>query len=345
MTDARLRESLHTAREFVGVAPGPAAGIKALNDSLSRLAAVARSLDAKQRADEATSLVSERLPDADLPCPRQPFLEQTFDERRQSRAVELVAEFADRFGLRGIRVNGAADLFQAEAVRQGQRDFGNQIARVRRDNRGSHDAISPFPRLDFDEAFRLASQDGSVDVGEVLDVGVEFDALFFRVLLGQPDVSDFGRRVGTPRDRQRAGFGSAEKQRVLNDDASHEIGGVREFVFRADVARREDMRVRRLQSVVDADAGLGIELDAGRFQSEIFDIRSAADGDQQLVHRLVVLPAVRFDRQADLLVVVTQFQFLAAAQQPHSIALQRLADDFRSVAVFQRQDSVSDFNE
>ena len=52
-----------------------------------------------------------------------------------------------------------------------------------------------------------------------------------RRLLGRrTDVRHFRERVGRPRNNQRADALAPVKQRVLDDDAGHRVGGVRELI-------------------------------------------------------------------------------------------------------------------
>jgi len=49
-------------------------------------------------------------------------------------------------------------------------------------------------------------------------------------------VSDLGIGIGAPRDYEIGHFAPGEKQRVGNHDPRHGVGGVSEFVARANVA-------------------------------------------------------------------------------------------------------------
>ena len=75
---------------------------------------------------------------------------------------------------------------------------------------------------------------------------------------------------------------AAVKQRVLDDDAGHRVGGVGELVRGADVARGKDAAVRRPQPIVDHDAALA-RPDAGGLEIQPLRVWRAADGDQDRV--------------------------------------------------------------
>ena len=82
---------------------------------------------------------------------------------------------------------------------------------------------------------------------------------------------------------QGAGALAAEEERVLDDDAGREVGGVGELPARAHVAGGVDARVGRAQVVVDVDARARVVRDADRLQAEPVDVRRAAGADQDLV--------------------------------------------------------------
>lgn len=67
---------------------------------------------------------------------------------------------------------------------------------------------------------------------------------------------------------------------------------MRELKRGANVARRKNPRVRRLQTVVDLDALL-VELDAGHFETKLLDVRRTADGDEELIHVQLVVRCFR----------------------------------------------------
>ena len=55
--------------------------------------------------------------------PVQPSLEDRVDQWCQSCSAVLISEPSDRFRLRGIRMNGAANFFKSKLIGHGQRDF------------------------------------------------------------------------------------------------------------------------------------------------------------------------------------------------------------------------------
>ena len=152
------------------------------------------------------------------------------------------------------------------------RGKANHLAGPRRDDRASEhppprmvDPHEPVAFLIHDSAIDLVERDGDrLDLVPVAPGRIR-----------QPtDVRNFGVGVGAPGDHQRARAGAAEKERVLNHDARRRIGRMGELERRADVAGREDARVRCPQAVVDGHTVLAGG-DAGRCQIEAFDVRES----------------------------------------------------------------------
>src|SRR6185436_19961295 len=118
-----------------------------------------------------------------------------------------------------------------------------------------------------------------------------------------PDVRDLGIRVRAPRHDERARLRVAEEERVLDHRARLEVRVVRELERRADVAAGIDLRVRRDEVVVDADALADLVLDAAALEIEALDVRGAADAEEDLVDldRLVALQVQRLGPARGLL--------------------------------------------
>ena len=96
---------------------------------------------------------------------------------------------------------------------------------------------------------RLSVDDRAIDVGQA--DGNRLGAGPSRLAGRHAHVRQFRKRVGRPRNDQGAGTPPAMKQRILNDDAGHGVGCVREMERRADVARRINAVIRRAQPIVD----------------------------------------------------------------------------------------------
>ena len=88
----------------------------------------------------------------------------------------------------------------------------------------------PSSDVHLDEALRLAVEDRSIDVGELLHEGLDADPALLRLGLREADVGDLGIGVGAGRDREGAGPGPPEEEGVLDHDARLEVGGVGELV-------------------------------------------------------------------------------------------------------------------
>ena len=104
--------------------------------------------------------------------------------------------------------------------------------------------------------------------GEGLDVDVPI-ARFADI---EADVGDLRIGIGAPRNRQRAQAPVAERQRVMHRDACGRVGGVRELVLEAGIARGVDARIAGPQEVVDPDAGGGVAVDARSLEIEALDV-------------------------------------------------------------------------
>ena len=198
--------------------------------------------------------------------------------------------------------------------------------------------------MDAHEALGLAIENRAVHLAQLLRECFDLDALGLRVLFVKADVGDFRRRVGRPRDDEGTHLGAAFEQRVLYDDARHEIRRVRELIRRADVAAGIDARVGGLQSVVDLHAFL-VELDADGFESESLDIGSAPDSHEKLIDQHVVALAMRANLQAHAVRVFGEFKVFAAAEEFDAVAFQRGASNLRGIAVLARQNPMLRFDQ
>src|SRR6266851_2803562 len=102
------------------------------------------------------------------------------------------------------------------------------------DNRGSENPVSLWTDNHLHEAFGLAVEYSSVHISQFLRERTEPDSALCCFVVVEADVSDLRVGVGAPGNGQGAGFCPPFEQGVLDDDARHGVGGVRELETRAD---------------------------------------------------------------------------------------------------------------
>src|SRR5688500_16189342 len=107
---------------------------------------------------------------ASLPC--QPTAHPLFNCRGESRPIVSIAALADRFGLRGVRVNDGSQFAQSDASRHRDTDFADHLAGVTRNDGCSQNFIAAFPDVDFHKTIFLTVQNRAVDLPELAHVGV-----------------------------------------------------------------------------------------------------------------------------------------------------------------------------
>ena len=241
-------------------------------------------------------------------------------------------------------MNRRAEAAEADLVRHREGEFADQIAGVGGDDRRTDNVIGALAHVHPHKALVFAIEDGAVDLRERLGKRVDRDTLRGGFGGGETDVRDFRRGVGGPRNRERGRAAAALEEGVLNHEARHEIGGVGELVARADVATGEDRRVVRLEAFVHGHA-LGAERDAGRFEAEIFDVRGAADGDEELVGDAGLLGSAGGEVPANAFGVARDIQVFAVAENVHAVAFEGGAQNRGGVAVFARQEAGGGFDE
>ena len=99
-------------------------------------------------------------------------------------------------------------------------------------------------------------------------------------------MGDLGVGVGRPRHDQPAQSLAAQagqrEEGVLDADAGHGVGRVRELITARDVARRENPRIGGLQEVVYHHSA-AVVLNARRGEVQSFDIGRTAGGDENRV--------------------------------------------------------------
>src|SRR5687768_1308057 len=209
---------------------------------------------------------------------------------------------------------------------------------------GRHDstpAQAAFLVVYAHEPVRLIVDDGAIDLRQGDRDGVQPFGRLRDVGFRHADVCDFRIGVRDPRNDEGARLPAAVEQRVLNDDARHGIGGVRELERGADVTGRVHPWVRRLETVVDLHALRGGGY-AGRVESQAVDVRRAAGGDEYRITcgrsgggRFSAAPRVA---NAEIPSGAVNAFELHAKLETNAVGFERAANDRGRVCVLARQD-------
>jgi hypothetical protein len=83
------------------------------------------------------------------------------------------------------------DGLEAEFAFHREREFANQLARVRGNHRRADNVIRAFANMDTYEAFCFAIENRAVHFTQLLRERVHFDAYLSGLLLVKTDVGDF----------------------------------------------------------------------------------------------------------------------------------------------------------
>src|SRR5215472_437228 len=134
------------------------------------------------------------------------------------------------------------------------------------------------------------------------------------------------------------------KQCVLDHYLRHRVSGVCELVPRADVTGSVDTWIGRLQPVVHFHPGF-IVFDPDCLQSKPFHVRRAADTDQNLIDRDVVLLAMRIDGQPLPVVRFSSRQIFGATEYRDAVVRHGGLHEGRSVAILVRHHAVKRFDQ
>lgn len=156
--------------------------------------------------------------------------EEATDERCEPRSVVCVTRLSDYFSLSRIRVYGLGERSKPHTRDHGQRNLGDHLTGVARDERCPEDLVGALFHMHLQKTVTFAVEYRAIDVRHLHGECLHFDALVPRLLLVQADVSDFRVGEGTPWNRQGAGLAPPEEECVLYDNAGHEVGRVRELV-------------------------------------------------------------------------------------------------------------------
>mmetsp|Transcript_3026 Transcript_3026/g.9055 ORF Transcript_3026/g.9055 Transcript_3026/m.9055 type:complete len:260 (+) Transcript_3026:118-897(+) len=195
------------------------------------------------------------------------------------RAVVTDAARLNGLGHGRVRVDNAAEEAEADLCLDSQRELGDHLAGVRRDDGRAEDFICALFAVDLDKAFVVALEDGAVDMCQRRRVRVALEAERGEVALVEADVGNLWLGERAPRDQQLGEFHVAAKERILHDGAGHGAGDVRELERRAAVADCVNVRVGRPARVVDFHPSLQVKVDARVFEAEALDVWFAARGD------------------------------------------------------------------
>ena len=208
---------------------------------------------------------------------------------------------------------------------------------MRGDDRRAEQAPAPGVDVRLREALGVAIQHGPIDIVERDPERDDAVALRGGIDGRDADVRNLGRRERAPRDDERRGSLAPEEQGVLDRDARHGVGGMRELVGRADVAGGKHLAVRSLQVLVDGDAG-AVEGNARAIEPEPFDVRGAPRGQKDRVcrDRLGARPAVERDDGARLVSLDTLQR--RAEAQGDALAFEDGREHRGRLGVFARQE-------
>ncbi len=184
-------------------------------------------------------------------------------------------------------MNGTQNLPQAQAVAHGTHEFGDQLARVRSDDRHAEDAVAAGGRDHFDEAAGLTFGDGPIKIVDSVACHVDGQALRQRLGLGQANAGDLGVGEHGPwYDRViDAEFPEATEQRVHRAIPALVTGGMSQLIRPRDVAAGKDVRVRRLQILVDGDGSVRLQFDAEFLQPKACRHGAAAGRHEDPIER------------------------------------------------------------
>src|SRR5258708_33083670 len=90
--------------------------------------------------------------------------------------------------------------------------------------------------MNLDESFGLAVENGPINFAEFLDERLDRNSLVRRAALGKPHVCNFGISICAPGNWQAPDARLSRKQRILDDNAGHGGGAVRELEPHPDAA-------------------------------------------------------------------------------------------------------------
>jgi hypothetical protein len=235
-------------------------------------------------------------------------------------------------------MDGRGEPRERSTVRHGIRDLADHLAGVRRDDRAAAkaSALVVYPH----EPVRPVVHDGAIDFGERHVDRPQPPAGARDVPARHADVRQFGIGVGHPRDDERARLLPAEEERILNRDPRQRVGGVGELVPGAHVARGKHAPIRRPQPIVHRHA-LFRRVDAGRLQTQVFDVGRPAGRHEDRISRDVVVASLGAPapREAELHAAGGPLHAVGrhAEFEPHAVGLQRVLDNGRRVGVLARQ--------
>ena len=102
----------------------------------------------------------------------------------------------------GVGVDGREYFVQPQAVPHGQHILGQQVTRMRADNRHAQNSVFAGHRQHLDGTARLAVGDGPVQVVDTVVGYLTCNALLLRLLLVQANSGHLGVDEGGPRNHR-----------------------------------------------------------------------------------------------------------------------------------------------
>ena len=156
---------------------------------------------------------------------------------------------------------------QSHSRRHRHADFPQHLARMGRHQGRADDPIRSGGDQNFHESLGLALRTRPIHVGQGPHERGHRDALGRGFGFRQTHTANLGIGVGHPGNGQGADPFASEEQGVLQDQARHEVGGVRELKAGTHVARREDLEVGRAQMIIHLHPGPDIVTHTRRFQA------------------------------------------------------------------------------
>src|ERR1043166_3061913 len=188
--------------------------------------------------------------------------------------------------------------------------------------------------MNLHKAFGIAVGDRTIHFLERLNVSVERDAALLRFVFVKADVRNFRLGVSAPRHRERAQFFSAEKERVLDDDARRKIRRVCELPIHANIARGEDAWIGRAQVFVHAHAVLAIEFHPDALEVQAVDIRSAPRARENFIYDQISLLSSAGEIDVLAIFLSRHARELCVEDESNSFENKLLLHDARGIHVF-----------
>ena len=210
--------------------------------------------------------------------------------------------FHHGFGQRRVRVDGARDVFGRRAHFDREGGLGDQLGDFRADHLHAEDFVGVGVGDDFDKAFGLEQAHRAPGRCERELADLDFMALLFRFVFGQADGGHFRRSEDHGRHAAHVVlFGLAGDHCRGNETLFRAL--VREHRLARQVAGAKDVRHLGAHLLVGFNVAKLVDFEAGLFERETFDERTASNRAQDLiaiqrVHRAALVLKADFERVA-----------------------------------------------